>query len=128
MGARILIVEDNPQNRLLVKDILEIHGYEILEVENGQAGIESAKTQRPDLVLMDIQMPVMDGFEACRRLREEPELRGLKIVAVTSFAMKGEKEKVLSSGFDGYVAKPINTRELPALVKGFLEERESGKE
>lgn len=120
MGWRILIVEDNPQNRLLVKDVLEFHGYEIMEAEDGQAGIEMAKKYKPDLILMDVQMPVMDGFTAGKIIRGDPDTKNIKIIAVTSFAMLGDKERVMEAGFDHYISKPINTRELPVLIKEML--------
>ncbi|MHB8092567.1 MAG: response regulator [Syntrophales bacterium] len=120
MGWRILIVEDNPQNRLLVKDVLEFHGYEIMEAEDGQAGIEMAKKYKPDLILMDVQMPVMDGFTAGKIIRGDPDTKNIKIIAVTSFAMLGDKERVMEAGFDHYISKPINTRELPVLIKEIL--------
>ena len=120
MVRRILIVEDNPQNRLLVKDVLEFHGYEIMEAEDGQAAIEMAKKYKPDLILMDIQMPVMDGFTAGKIIRGEPDTKNIKMIAVTSFAMSGDKERVMEAGFDHYISKPINTRELPVLIKEML--------
>jgi CheY-like chemotaxis protein len=120
MGRRILITEDNPQNRLLVKDVLEFHGYEIMEAEDGQAGIEMAKKYKPDLILMDLQMPVMDGLTAGKIIRGDPDTKNIKMIAVTSFAMLGDKERVMEAGFDHYIAKPINTRELPDLVKRIL--------
>ena len=120
MGWRILIVEDNPQNRLLVKDVLEFYGYEIMEAKDGQAGIEMAKKYKPDLILMDLQMPVMDGFTAGRIIRGDPDTKNIKMIAVTSFTMLGDKERVMEAGFDHYIAKPINTRELPDLVKRIL--------
>ena len=120
MKKRILIVEDNPQNRLLVKDVLEFYGYEIMEAEDGQAGIEMAKKYKPDLILMDLQMPVMDGFTAGKIIRGDPDTKNIKMIAVTSFAMLGDKERVMEAGFDHYIAKPINTRELPDLIKEIL--------
>ncbi|MBI5604861.1 MAG: response regulator [Deltaproteobacteria bacterium] len=121
MSAKILVIEDNPSNRLLVKDILEFRGYLVIEAENGKEGIMAAGEHLPDLIFMDLQMPVMNGFEACRRIKDDPRTRHLKIVALTSFAMKGEQEKVMASGFDGYIPKPIDTRELPLKVEKFLE-------
>lgn len=120
MKKRILIVEDNPQNRLLVKDVLEFHGYEIIEAEDGQRGIEMAKQYHPDLILMDLQMPVMDGFTAGKILRETPETKDIKMMAVTSFAMMGDKERILETGFDHYLSKPIDTRALPEMIEALL--------
>jgi len=120
MGHRILVVEDNVQNRMLIKDVLEFYGYEIIEAENGQEGIDMAKKYKPDLILMDIQMPVMDGFTAVKIIRSDPETKNIKMIAVTSFAMSGDKERIKEAGFDHYISKPIDTRELPDLVKSFL--------
>jgi two-component system, cell cycle response regulator DivK len=120
MRKRILIVEDNPHNRLLVKAVLEFHGYEIIEAEDGQEGIEMAKKYKPDLILMDLQMPVMDGFTAAKNIRGNPDTKDIKMIALTSFAMLGDKERVMEAGFDHYIAKPINTRELPELIKEIL--------
>ena len=122
MAKKILIVEDNEVNRVLMKDLLAYHGYEIIEAADGAAGIETAKKVRPDLILMDMQMPIMDGIQAVTRLKADPDTRDLKIVGVTSFAMKGDRERILQAGCDEYVAKPINTRELPKLVKRLLGE------
>ena len=118
---KILIVEDNEKNRTLVKDVLEYHGYEVIEAANGKEGIKIAKENKPDLILMDIQMPVMDGIAALNILRKDPEMKGVKIIALTSLAMKGDKEKVMEEGFDDYIAKPIDIRRLPELVKKALE-------
>lgn len=119
--TKVLVVEDNAQNRLLVKDLLEFHGFVIIEAENGEEGIRLARAEKPDLILMDIQMPVMDGFSAGKILKEDPETKGIKLLAVTSFAMKGDREKVMAAGFDGYISKPIDTRGLPGLIRKFLE-------
>jgi CheY-like chemotaxis protein len=121
MGKRILIVEDNAQNRLLLKDLLEYHGFEILEAANGEEGIAVARKERPDLILMDLQMPVMDGFAAGKILKEDPATKHIKIVAITSFAMVGDRERVMEAGFDDYISKPIDTRGLPGLLKKILE-------
>lgn len=122
MPKKILIVEDNEVNRLLIKDILAYHGYEIIEAANGADGLKMVKACRPDLILMDMQMPVMDGFAAVTLLKADPETRDIKVVCITSFTMKGDKERILQAGCDEYVAKPINTRELPRMVKRHLGE------
>jgi CheY-like chemotaxis protein len=122
MTKKILIVEDNEVNRLLMKDVLAYHGFEIIEAADGADGLEKAKECRPDLILMDMQMPVMDGFAAAALLKADPGTRDIKIICITSFAMKGDKEKILQAGCDAYVAKPINTRELPKLVERYLKE------
>lgn len=121
MPHKILIVEDNANNRSLLGDILIFHGYEVLMATDGQEGVDLAREVRPDLVLMDIQMPGMDGMTAGRILKDDPVTSGLKIIALTSFAMRGDQEKFMAAGFDGYLSKPINTRELPGLVKQWLE-------
>lgn len=121
MPKKILVVEDNEQNAVLFKDILALHGYEVIEARNGEEAVKKAVEEKPDLVLMDIQLPVMDGMTAARAIKADPAARDIKIIAVTSYALKGDKEKMLEAGFADYIAKPINTRELPGLVKNFLE-------
>jgi two-component system, cell cycle response regulator DivK len=121
MPAKILIVEDNTQNRLLMVDILVAHGYEVLEAHDGLEGIKMARELQPDLILLDMQMPVMDGLEAARILKADPSTRAIKILAVTSFAMKGDRERILKAGANEYMAKPIDTRQLPVLVQKLLE-------
>jgi two-component system cell cycle response regulator DivK len=123
---KILIVEDNEKNRTLVKDVLEYHGYEVIEAGNGKEGIKIAKENNPDLILMDIQMPVMSGYDAIKILKNNPETKDIKIIALTSFAMKGDKEKIMEEGFDDYIAKPIDIRRLPELVKKALEVKNKG--
>src|SRR5450631_472256 len=124
MPFKILIVEDNENNRELFSDILTFQGYEVLLAADGQEGVALAREMMPDLILMDIQMPGMDGMTANHILREDPATSALKIIALTSFAMRGDQEKFLESGFDGYLSKPISTRELPDLVKQWLEEEQ----
>ena len=117
---KILIVEDNDNNRTLLSDILIIHGYEVAMASDGQKGVDLARELLPDLILMDIQMLGLDGMSARSILKGDPATSRLKIIAVTAFAMQGDKEKILAAGFDGYLSKPINTRELPALVELWL--------
>jgi two-component system cell cycle response regulator DivK len=121
MAAKVLIVEDNAANRLLMVDILRVHGYEVMEAKEGREGIRLARDFQPDLILLDMQMPVLDGIEAARILKSDPQTWHIKILAVTSFAMKGDRERILASGVDEYMAKPIDTRELPRIVKRMLE-------
>ena len=121
MAQKILIVEDNANNRNLLLDVLSFHGYEVSAASDGQEGVNLARKMLPDLVLMDIQMPGMDGMTAGSILKGDPVTRGLKIIALTSFAMRGDLEKFLAAGFDGYLSKPISTRDLPDLVKSWLE-------
>jgi two-component system cell cycle response regulator DivK len=124
MPHRILIVEDNENNRCLSRDILIFHGYEVSVAADGQEGVALARELMPDLILMDIQMPGMDGMTAGGILKGDPATSGLKIIALTSFAMRGDQEKFLAAGFDGFLSKPISTRELPGLVKRWLEEEQ----
>ena len=120
MPKKILVVEDNEQNRFLMRQILKYHGYELLEAVDGAAGLAMAREHMPDLILLDLQMPVMGGFAVIQELRKTPELSTLKVIAVTSFAMKGDREKALEAGFDEYVTKPIDTRKFIEIVKNIL--------
>jgi len=113
-GELILIIEDNEKNRRLVRDVLQFKGYETIESETGEEGVELARSRQPALVLMDIQLPGIDGITALKRLREDPATRGIRVMAVTASAMTQDRQTILASGFDGYQSKPIN-------VKGFLE-------
>lgn len=116
----ILIVEDNPRNLKLVRDLLDYAGYRTLEATNGEDGVALARTHRPDLVLMDVQLPGMNGVEALARLRAEPETAELPVVAVTAFAMKDDGARFLAAGFDGYLEKPLSVRELPGQVAAII--------
>jgi len=107
MGKRILVVEDNEQNLYLATFLLEKNGYQVITAENGLEAIEKAKMEKPDLILMDMQLPEMDGFEATRRIKSIPEISHIPIVAVTSYAMVGDKEKALATGCAGYIEKPF---------------------
>ena len=120
MAEKILLIEDNEQNRILMRQILTRHGYDLLEAKDGLTGIEMARAHMPAMILLDIQMPVMNGFLVIRELRNDPDLRKIKVIAVTSFAMKGDREKALQAGFNEYVTKPIDTRTFPELVKQVL--------
>ncbi len=120
MPEKILIVEDNKDNRLLLNQILKYHGYDVIEAVNGEEGVDMAKAHMPDLILMDIQLPVMDGLTAIRMLKNDPDTRHIKIIAITSFAMKGDRENILDTGADNYIAKPINTKLLSEAVKATL--------
>lgn len=122
MTKKILVVEDNEQNLILMRDILEYHGHAVLTAQNGEEGVRLAREHRPHLILMDIQMPVMDGYAAVKILRSDPELQDMRIIAVTALAMSGDKELVLQAGFDGYLAKPVETRQLSAMIKRHLGE------
>ena len=122
MARKILVVEDNDLNRSLLRDILEYHGYEVTEAASGAEGVDLARERHPDLILLDIQMPRMNGFAVIEALRKDPALARMKIIALTSFAMKGDRDRIMAAGFDGYLAKPIDTRELPKLVGAWLGE------
>lgn len=122
MPKKILVVEDNDNNLTLIRDILRYHHYEVLEAENGEEGVKKARQHMPDLILMDIQMPIMDGFTALKQLKSSEETRDIKVIALTSFAMTGDRDKIMSAGFDDYIAKPIRTRELPETVRKILNE------
>jgi two-component system cell cycle response regulator DivK len=118
--ALVLIVEDNPRNLKLVRDLLDYAGYRTLGVSNAEDGIELARSRRPDLVLMDVQLPGMDGVEALARLRADPDAGEIPIVALTAFAMKDDRERFLAAGFDAYIEKPLNVREFPGQVSAIL--------
>jgi two-component system cell cycle response regulator DivK len=118
---RILVVEDNPKNLKLVRDVLEYAGYEIVEATTGAEGVRIAAADPPDLVLMDLQLPDIDGAEALRLIRDASTARHVPVVAVTAFAMDEDRERAYDSGFDGYVEKPISVRALPEQVRGYLE-------
>jgi CheY-like chemotaxis protein len=119
-SARILIVEDNPLNLKLVRDVLTVSGYEVVAAPSGEEGVTLAQTCEPDLVLMDIQLPGIDGYEALRMLRQNPLLDSVPVVAVTAFAMREDRERAWRAGFDGYLGKPISVRSLPAQVHEYL--------
>lgn len=120
MSARILVVEDNPMNMKVVLMTLKRHGYTMLEAVDGEEALEVATREKPDLVLMDIQLPKMDGLEVTRKLRQMPDFKQTPIIALSSYAMKGDREKGMEAGFDDYLSKPVNTRELPKVVEDML--------
>jgi len=117
---KILIVEDNPQNMKLMEMLLEAKGYILLEAIDGEQAMDVATTERPDLILMDIQLPKMSGLEVTRKLRQLPAFNHIPIIAITAYAMKGDKEKFIEAGCDAYLAKPIDTRELPKVISEML--------
>jgi len=119
-AGRILLVEDQPLNRELVADLLRAAGYTVVECISAEEGIAAARRAPPDLVLLDIRLPGMDGFEAIRRLRADPRTAGLPVVALTAQAMKGDQEQARAAGFTAYISKPINTRTLVEQVAGLL--------
>lgn len=120
MKGKILVIEDNEQNRYLMTFLLGKSGYQVVAARDGQAGIEAACRERPDLILLDIQLPVMDGYEVARQLKERPESKDIPIVAVTSFAMAGDREKTLAAGCEGYIEKPINPDTFMSEIEEFL--------
>ena len=124
-GQRILVVEDNAKNLKLLRDVLQFSGYDVAEARSGEEGVELAGKRTPDLILMDLQLPGIDGIEALRLLRANPTTRSVPVVAVTAFAMKQDRSRVLLAGFDGYVEKPVSVRALPSQVKSFLRPEKS---
>jgi two-component system cell cycle response regulator DivK len=120
-STRILVVEDNPKNMKLVRDVLEFSGYEVIEATTGEEGVRLAQTERPHLILMDLQLPGIDGAEALRRIRVGPEGQDVPVVAVTAFAMDEDRTRAFDSGFDGYVEKPISVTRFRQQVRDFLD-------
>ncbi len=120
MRKRVLVVEDQEDNRRIVRDLLASAGYETLEADNGEDGVAVAKAERPDLILMDIQLPVMDGYEATRRIKADPALRAIPVIVVTSYALSGDEAKARTAGCDAYVTKPFSPRELLAKIREYL--------
>ena len=120
-SARILYIEDNPDNRMLVKRVLEAEGYQLLEAANAHDGLQQVLAQAPDLILMDINLPEVDGYTTTAQIKATPGLGGVKIVAVTANVMKGDREKTLAAGCDGYITKPIDVDLLPGQIAQFLE-------
>jgi len=123
-GAVILIVEDNERNLKLLRDVLGVRGYRTVEARSAEEALDRVRADRPDLVLMDIQLPGMDGVAALRELRALPDGAALPVVAVTAFAMKDDRDRLLGAGFDGYLEKPIDIRSLPSTVESLLAARE----
>ncbi len=122
MTKRILVVEDQEDNRQIIRDLLTSAGYELVEAVDGEEGVRLAESERPDLILMDIQLPVLDGHEATRRIKQNPELRHIPIIVVTSYALSGDDQKAIAAGSDGYMAKPFSPRQLLATICKFLPE------
>src|SRR5438046_10632170 len=120
-GELILIVEDNEKNLKLVRDVLQFKGYRTLEAETAEDGMKLALGQKPDLILMDIQLPGTDGITALHQLRAEPRTAAIPVVALTAFAMKDDRQRFLDAGFDGYLDKPINVKTFPDQVRQIYE-------
>ncbi len=120
MSKRILVVEDQEDNRQIIRDMLAATDYEITEAESGEQALAAIAIQRPGLILMDIQLPIMDGYEATRRIKADPALKSIPIIAVTSYALSGEEQKARAAGCDDYVPKPYSPRELLAKICQYL--------
>jgi two-component system, cell cycle response regulator DivK len=120
MKTKILIIEDNEQNMYMLSFLLESNNYEVIQSSNGVNGIIMAKESKPDIILLDIQLPGMDGYTVASKLRENKELKNTPIIAVTSYAMQGDREKVIESGATGYIEKPINPETFISQMKSFL--------
>ena len=117
---KVLIAEDNPVNRELLRELLEVRGYTVAEACNGQEALQMISDLQPDILLVDIGMPVLDGFGVIRKIRETPELASLPVLAVTAYAMRGDKEKILEAGFNGYLSKPISSAPLESELNRLL--------
>ncbi len=120
MSQTILVIEDQEDNRRILRDLLSGAGFEIVEAVDGESGVAAAAAHVPDLILMDIQLPIIDGYEATRRIKAQPELQHIPIIAVTSYALSGDEAKARAAGCDGYVTKPFSPRQLLAKVKDHL--------
>lgn len=120
MSQKILVVEDNDRNRRLMRILLKSKGYEVIEATTGEEAMNYLKDQKPDLILMDIQLPHTDGLELTRKIKSTEATSDIPIVAVTAYAMKGDRERILEAGCDGYISKPINTREVPLVIAKIL--------
>jgi two-component system cell cycle response regulator DivK len=120
MQRKVLIVEDNQDNRELVVKVLRNKGYITVEAEDGEEAVEKAIAEKPDLILLDISLPKLDGYEVAKRLKGMEEFQDIPIVAFTAHAMKGDREKVIVAGFEGYISKPVNIRELPDQIRSFI--------
>lgn len=117
MKKRILVAEDNEDNRQILRDLLASGGFDMIEAQDGEEAIAAAETSRPDLILMDIQLPIIDGYEATRRIKAKPGLRDIPIIMVTSYALSGDEEKARQAGCDDYAAKPFSPRQLLAKIR-----------
>jgi two-component system cell cycle response regulator DivK len=122
MSKRILVIEDQEDNRRIVRDLLTSVGYEIIEAVTGEDGLTAAAAHVPDLILMDIQLPGLDGYDTTRRIKANPMLRHIPIIAVTSYALSGDDVKAFAAGCDGYVSKPFSPRALLAKIREFLQD------
>jgi two-component system cell cycle response regulator DivK len=119
-GKRILVIEDHEENRRLLRDLLTSFGYELTEALTGEDGLAAAAASPPDLILMDIQLPGIDGYETTRRIKSNPALQHIPVIAVTSYALSGDDVKAFAAGCDAYVTKPFDPAELLEKIKGYL--------
>ena len=122
MSGKVLVIEDNDRNRKLVKILLEANKYEVIEAKTGEEALTCLQNDKPDQIHLDIQLPNMDGLTLTKILRSNQKTKDIPIVAVTAYAMKGDKERVLGAGCDAYISKPIDTRELPMIVANIIKE------
>jgi two-component system cell cycle response regulator DivK len=122
MNKTILVVEDQEDNRQILRDLLASAGFRMVEAHDGRQALPVARSERPDLILMDIQLPLVDGYAATRSIKRDPELKHIPIIAVTSYALSGDETKALEAGCDAYVAKPYSTRDLLAKIGQFLQQ------
>jgi two-component system, cell cycle response regulator DivK len=120
MSATVLHVEDNPANRMLVRDLLHFRGYRVVDVADGESALAAAEREHPDIILMDVQLPRVSGLEAARRIKAREDLRHIPIVAVTSFALSGDDQTAIAAGCNAYIAKPYKPRELLKLIQDLL--------
>ena len=120
MNKTILVIEDHEDNRRIMRDLLMSAGYEVIEAVTGEEGVTAAETHRPDLILMDVQLPGLDGYEATRRIKANPSLQKVPVIIVTSYALSGDDVKAFEAGCDAYVSKPFSPRELLAKIREFL--------
>ena len=120
MTKRILVIEDTEDNRRILRDLLTNAGFDVLEAADGEKGVDAATSEHPDLILMDIQLPIVDGYEATRRIKAAPDSRDIPIIAVTSYALSGDEAKARAAGCDGYIAKPYSPRQILEMVRDFL--------
>lgn len=121
-----MLVEDNPVNRRLAEFLLRAKGFTVIEVSTGEEALQTARGEQPDLIIMDLQLAGMDGFTATRKLKADPATRHIPVIAMTAYAMSGDRERALEVGCDGYITKPIDTREFPLTIERHLTSRERG--
>ena len=120
MSKRILVVEDHEDNRQILRDLLSSAGFEMIEAGDGESALRLAAAEPPDLILMDVQLPILDGYEATRRIKADPRLKAIPVIVVTSYALSGEEVRARNAGCDAYVAKPYSPRQLLAKIRTYL--------